>query len=421
MNSQTFEGRAAGVALGVWVWLSVSVAVGQEATGEVLTVEAAVERAVEREGFETAQSAQLEALAGERESAKAWPNPTLAYDREQQWEAGEAIAEDFFILEQALPIWGTRALRAEVVEARRSAAEAANAAERLDRRLEVERAFWETVRERRRLELAERLLDQVESTVEIMEMRREADEASAYAVARLEESLVEAESAVAEARASLVQARGRLAGLIGRSPTPLEAWSVEGEFLAVELPALEGLVDRLQQRPDFAELRAEARAEAKHREALGRSLVPTPAVRGGYKRVDDPTGGSFHGVAVGVSVELPVFDQKSGEREAAAARRTRLRAVAELRRRQAESELRAAHRAAEMRLEAARDYRKRAIPKVEDLLERARNRQEAGEGSLFGLVDAHRAVFETRVQAIERAWEARSAVIDVKAHAGGFR
>ena len=419
MIGRTFGRGAAGMAVGVVVWTAASIALGAEPV-EGLSVERAVELSLEREGFETAQSAQLEALAGERESAKAWPNPTLSFDREQQWEVGETLAEDFFILEQALPIWGTPALRAEVVEARRSAAEAANAAERLDRRLAVERAFWETVRERRRLELAERLLDQVESTVEIMETRQKADEASKYAVARLQESLVEAESTVAEARASLVQARGRLAGLIGRAPTPLEGWSVQGELLEVELPELEPLIARADERPDVAELRAEARAEAKHRKALGRSLVPTPAVRGGYKRVDDPAGGSFHGMAVGVSIELPVFDQKSGEREAAAARRTRYRALAELQRRQAVSELRAAYRAAQMRLEAARDYRERAIPKVEDLLERARNRQAAGEGSLFGLVDAHRAVFETRVQAIERAWEARSAVIDVEEYAGGF-
>lgn len=73
-----------------------------------------------------------------------------------------------------------------------------------------------------------------------------------------------------------------------------------------------------------------------------------------------------------------------------------------------------------MRRKAARDYRKRAAPRTEDLLERAQKRQEADVGTLFGLVDARSQVVATKVQAIERAWNARSAVVDVKHYAGGF-
>lgn len=419
MICREFEVWVVAVAVGLGTFVSASHVRAQEPGGE-LAVEDAVDRSLEREGFEAAQSAKLEALEGDQKSAKAFPNPTFSFDREQHWQAGEAMAEDFFVLQQALPIWGTRALRAEAVAAHRRAARSANAAERLERRLEVRRAFYKTLRERRRLELARELVDQIEATVETMETRQKADEASQYAVDRLQQTLLEAESTITEARASLMETRGRLAGLVGRDPTPLEGWSVTGEFLDVTLPELATLIERLDERPAFAQLRAEARAQTKQREALGRSLVPTPAIRGGYKRVDDPVGGSFHGMMIGVSVEIPVFDQKSGERKAAAARGAHFRTRADLRRRRAEPELRAAHRAAEMRLKAARNYRKRAVPRAEDLLERARARQKAGVGTLFDLVDAHHQVFETKVRAIERAWEARSAVIDVKQDAGGF-
>lgn len=419
MSLRRIGAHITGLVAGIVVVSSAAVGLGADG-GDALTVERAVEATLEREPFQTAQSAQLEALAGERRSAKAWPNPLLEVEREQQWEAGEAVAEDFFVLEQALPVWGTRSLRAEVVEWQMEAAKSANAAERLDERIAVERAFYETVKVRRELELARELRDQVAATVEVMEKRLKADEASQFEVARLRESLVEAKSTVAETRATLLEARGELASLVGRSATPLEAWSVRGELLPEALPELEPLVGRIDERPALLELEAEARAEARRRSALKRSLVPTPTVRGGYKRADDPTDGSFHGMMVGVSLDLPVFHQKSGERRAAAARETRLEAQATLRRRRAETRLRTAYRAAELRLESARRYRNRAVPRTEDLLERARQRQASGVGSLFGLVDAHRSVYETKVRAVERAWKARMAVIEVEQYAGGF-
>ncbi|MFB6262743.1 MAG: TolC family protein [Bradymonadaceae bacterium] len=391
---------------------------GEETNG--LTVDRAVESSLGRESFERSQSARLEALAGERADASSFPNPTLAVDREQHWEGGEAVAEDFFVLEQTLPIWGTRRLRAKSVEAKRRASRSTNAAQRLERRLETRRAFYDALRQRRRLEAAKAFTEQLETSVELLEARQKAGDASSYAVARLRRSLDEARATVEEARASLVRARGQLGGLIGRSPTPLEAWSVEGDLLAVELPALAELSGRVDDRPTIEALRERARAQAELRRALGRRLIPTPTLRGGYKRIDAPTDGSFHGIVVGLSTQLPLFNQESGQRREAAAKRNRLRALARLRRQRAGAKLQSAHRAAEMRLDAARTYRNDAVPRAEQLLERARERREAGTGTLFELLDAHRTVYETRIHAIERAWRARSAVVDVRKYAGGF-
>ncbi len=419
LHCRTIHHVAAGLAVGLLalVWAP-TIRAQQEP--DTLTVERAVEMALERDGFETAQSAKLERLAGETMSARAFPNPTFSFDREQQWQDDTAVAEDFFVLEQTLPIWGTRALRAEAAAARRKAAASDNRAERLDRRLEVRRAFYATLRARTKLDHAHQYHDQVRTTVEILQTRQQADEASEYAVARLQKTLIDAESTISDARASLVEARGQLAGLIGRSPTPLEAWSVEGDILETDLPKLETLIQRLDDRPQLAKLRAEVRAHTKERKALGRSLVPAPAVRGGYKRADDPTGGSLNGFLVGVSLELPLLSQNTGRRRAVAARRSRAQALADLRRRRLEADLRSAYRAAEMRIEAASNYRKRAIPSANDLLERARQRQKAGVGTLFDLVDAHRSLYETNIRATDKAWKARSAIIEVQRHAGGF-
>ena len=387
---------------------------------EVLSVEQAVKMAIERRPIEEVQSARLREVDAEREAAKAWPNPTFSFDREQQWEPGGSVAEDFFILEQSIPIWGVRRLRAEAAERRREATKASNRARRLDRRIAVERAFYASMRERQTLSLARDLREQIGQSVEIMEERRRADEASAYAVERMRESLLEAEAEVDAARASLVEARGELAALVDRSATPTDAWSVTGELLPQKLPDLESLTARLDERADLAKLRALARAESKAEKAIGRSLVPTPALRGGYKRIDDPAGGSLHGFVVGVSIELPIFNQAGGERRSASARRAGLKARERLRRNEAERRLRAAHRVAEIRLETARRYREEAVKRAEELLESARERQEAGEGSVFELVDAHRTVFETKARAAERAWKAREAVIKVEEQAGGF-
>jgi cobalt-zinc-cadmium efflux system outer membrane protein len=385
-----------------------------------LTAEQAVRQAMDREAFETAQASRVREARGEQTEAGAWPNPELAIEREAAFEEGGAVAEDFFILEQALPVWGERRLREEAAAREVEAAEASNEAQRLERRLEVERIFYETLRAQKRLESAREWRERVGRAAETMQRRQEADEASEYAIQRMRHAEDEAKVAVEAARAAVIEQSGELAALVGRPDGKANRWELVGQLRPEALPELSALTDELDQQPELKALEARRRGASKRREAAQRAVYPMPSVMGGYKRLDAPTGGSFHGFLVGVSLSLPIFSQQLGARRAARSQEMRLDAERRLMARRKAAKVASLHQSASIRMEAAREYRQEAVGRAQKILDRVQSRQEAGEASLFELVDAYRTLHDSREEVIDRAWEARETRLELRRVAGGF-
>jgi cobalt-zinc-cadmium efflux system outer membrane protein len=385
-----------------------------------LSVTEAVDRALDRETFQQIQSSQVREARGEQTAAGAWPNPGLAIEREAAFEEGGAVAEDFFILDQALPVWGTRRLREEAAAKEVDAVEASNAAQRVDRRIAAERAFYRALQAQQRLENARMFRERVGEALETMQRRREADEASTYAVERMKQARSEARAQVDAARADRIEQAGELAALVGRPEGEANRWALQGEMLPGELPALEELTDELDEQPALEAIEARRQGASKAHEAARRAVYPIPSVMGGYKRIDDPTGGSLHGFLVGVSLSLPIFSQNLGARRAARSRELRLDAERRMVARRKAARVASLHQSASIRLETARRYQNGALERAEDLIDRVESRQEADEASMFELVDAYRTLHDARQAALERAWEARQTRLDLRQVAGGF-
>lgn len=387
--------------------------------GEGLTVDQAVEQALDRKGFREAQRAEVRGARGEQSAAGAWPNPSFSFDREQVWD-GAGTAEDFFVLEQPLPVWGTRRLREEAAEKEREAIEAGNEAERLERRIEARRAFYAALRANERLAIAQEWRERVGRAVEAMERRLEGDEVSELAVERMRHTLDNARAAVDSARAAVVERAGELAAMVGR-PEGAERWEPQGDLAPEAIPERDALTGDLDRRPEIRALDARQAGASKSREAASRLVFPTPIVRGGYKRLDAPTGGSMHGLIAGLSISLPIFNQFAGAKRTARARSIEIDARRRLIASRTTERIAALHHAASTRLEAAERYREEAVPRAENLLERTRERREADEAAAADVVEAYRSWLDTREQALDRAWEARRAELDLRRVAGGFR
>ena len=383
-----------------------------------LTVDRAVKMALERKSFGEAAEAAVQAEQAGRRTAMAWPNPELNYDREQVWEGGETAIDDFVFLEQTLPIWGVRGLRAEAAERQARAVKSANDEARQERTNAVKAAFYRYLRWNLTFHRVEDWEERVEALVDTLEKRQKSGEASALELQRMRQNLDEARSEAASIRAELQSSRGDLAALVGENYEALaNDWDVRGDVLPEKVPNLDDLRARLKVRPDIESLRTQAEAEELTAAAAARDVIPTPTLRGGYRRV---VGGgvSSHGYLAGVTIPLPALNQNKGERTAAMARKTRLDALADLRLNQEKARLEGDYRAAMERLDAAREFRKQAIPRAQKLLQRAESRQASGEGSLFGLLEAHRALYEAQVKAIELDANARQAVIELESRAG---
>ncbi len=118
------------------------------------------------------------------------------------------------------------------------------------------------------------------------------------------------------------------------------------------------------------------------------------------------------GVALSLSVPLPIFDRQQAGRQRAAAEALQARAEHRLLRGRAEGELRGLYRQAEGLRAAATDYRARAVAATPDLLRIAETAYQGGESSLLELLDAYRGALETETTALELEQRAREARIE---------
>lgn len=119
-----------------------------------------------------------------------------------------------------------------------------------------------------------------------------------------------------------------------------------------------------------------------------------------------------NGVALTLSISLPVFDRQQAGRQRAAAEAARARAEYRLAHARAEGELRGLHRQAEALRTAASEYRAHVATASPELLRIAEAAYQGGESSLLELLDAYRGALESETAALELAKRARDAHIE---------
>lgn len=168
---------------------------------------------------------------------------------------------------------------------------------------------------------------------------------------------------------------------------------------------------RLDQRPDLLVLSRRAEAADLDGRAAQRGSIPEVTVGIGPRFVDNG-GTRDNGMALSLSLPLPVFDRQQAGRQRAAAEAQQARAEYRLARARAEGELRGLHQQAERLRATAIDYRAHAVAATPDLLRIAEAAYQGGESSLLELLDAYRGALEAETTALELEQRAREARIE---------
>ncbi|MGZ8378006.1 MAG: TolC family protein [Gemmatirosa sp.] len=299
------------------------------------------------------------AAAGRERQAGAFPNPTLAYGREQTSRGGQTNAQDIAQLEQPLEIGGQRTARREAARLRREAAQARLAAAQAQLDFDVARAYALAVGADRRAALAEQSVAAFLEAQRVSDRRLAAGDVSGYAARRLR--LEAARYAATRAAAALDQRSTRvtLASLMGLPGTAADSLTLPtamvdvsegaGAVAALWTAPLDSLV-RVAER-GRAELRvaaSDAAAAAAEARRAARERVPVPVLSAGYKgeRVAGTgapgAAGStsgFSGFVAGLSVPLPFFDRRAGAVDAAEAEARRVGAETDVVRRRVAREV----------------------------------------------------------------------------------
>ena len=119
-----------------------------------------------------------------------------------------------------------------------------------------------------------------------------------------------------------------------------------------------------------------------------------------------------NGMALSLSIPLPVFDRQQVGRQRAEAEALQARAEYRLARSRAEGELRGLYLQAERLRATAADYRTHALAATPELLRIAEAAYRGGESTLLELLDAYRGALETETTALELEQRAREARIE---------
>jgi cobalt-zinc-cadmium efflux system outer membrane protein len=310
-----------------------SAAGAQQPTTAGLTLGQAIDAARSAQpDIRAAQEAFVAASARERQ-ARAYPNPTLSYGREQTSTAGETSSQNIAAIEQRLEIGGVRSARADAARLRREAAAARLDAAVKQVEFETTRAYALVLAADRRTILAQQASEAFAQARTVSDRRLAAGDVSGYAHRRIRLEAARYASVRAEAVLARRAARLALVSLVSGTADSIASLDV---VLADSLPAVAGpplgpaaptpdvttaigaapdsLVRfALRSRSDLRALDLDADVARAEMRLTARERVPAPALSLGFK--NERVAGApeeANGFTAGLSIPLPLWDRRAG-------------------------------------------------------------------------------------------------------------
>ena len=351
--------------------------------------------------------AETEVSRREQLARLSYPNPGVMYSRE-----GAGFTE-FLLVEQSLPVFGTRAALARAGVAATAAAEAERDARLWMLRADAVGAVTRLAAEQARLEAAQAQTRDVERLIDMLRTREREGEGSRFDRLRAEQELRDTRQLVTSAAVAISEARAALSAMLPRDITVTRISGAVQPYQAVA--PVDTLIARAgSTRAELRALQRSAERAAQESDAARKARLPAPTLFGGLKRADVESGRERGGV-FGLTVSVPLFD--AGGREAARwdAERARIdaeRASIEL---QIRSEIVRASEALALRQAAVAEDQEASGDELTRIAEVA---YREGEVGLLELLDAVRTSSRARTRSIDLRLEARRAQIALERAVG---
>ncbi|EPX56712.1 outer membrane efflux protein [Cystobacter fuscus DSM 2262] len=378
--------------------------------GPVLTESEAVAHALRRAPLRDTVEGDVTAEQGRGRAAGAYPNPQLAFTREQTFGASGS-REDYLSLAQTLDLGARRALQGEAGEARARAARREGDAAGLSVAAEARLRFHEVLYRQARVRTLEGWGERIEQALTFVTRREQRGDAATYDRRRVERERAVATGRLETEQAALERARARLQALLGADvPAPGVTGTLLPDTDPAELPALRASSGS---RPELLalDLRIEA-ATLEHR-AASRWWAPDLLLEGGWKGVDLGGQGRTDGFLLGASLSLPLWDRSSGLAHLAAGEARAARGRRALLESELDGELAGARAEAVRLRRAAAEFHERTTEVSSELVRIASAGYAGGELGLLELLDAYRGATDDFLTALDMAHAARRARIEL--------
>jgi cobalt-zinc-cadmium efflux system outer membrane protein len=345
-----------------------------------------------------AAHARTAAARADLTAARAYPNPSLSVAPGNPFQYSAAVPVD---------VGPRRTFRVRSASAGADAANFDRADTERQLRFSVRQAFFDLLLADSLQEVTRGERDIFADLLRADSARVRAGDAPARNLAKSELELARAEAALLQASADVRAARLALQALMGVA-RPDTGFRVSGSLSPHPLPALDAVVvdsvlldSVMARRPDIGAAQSRTRASEAARHFATAQLLPVPQLALVHQAAEPfPNGRKY---ALGVSLEVPVWNWFSGDRGRAAASLAEARASEEQMRLMARADIATALDQFRSAAERARRFDAELLAKARGALDDARYAYHAGAISYVDLLDAVHTYGQVRADAFTAA------------------
>jgi cobalt-zinc-cadmium efflux system outer membrane protein len=320
-----------------------------------------------------------------------------------------------------LPISGRIRYLREAGAATVAVAEANRDATLWSLRSDVRVAFYRMVASQERLGVLSTGTREVEQLIRILRQREEEGEGSRYDRLRAEREAAELRTDIATSRSLIAAAGARLAAHL---PEGTRVEGVRGELtVSVETPDIDGLIRRaMNVRADY---RSEQKSLARYQieeQGARRLRIPEPQVTAGLKRADVTSGLAPNpfsnvtrtGVAISLSVPLPVFNKGRYEVARYQAEQEQANARIAVLARQIRAEIQGAYDVLTIRRESLSAYQRELQAAGTELTRITQVAYQEGEIGILELLDSLRVSRAANLRVLDLQAGVKEAFIELE-------
>ena len=381
--------------------------------GELLTLQSALDRALQASPELSAAAAESQARAAEISQASRWANPELSIEVENVAGSGAYsgfdAAETTLQLSQQLALGHKRQLRRSVAEVEYDRARHDQASARIDLQARIARHFLATLAAQEHLKLAEEQIVLATQTLTVVEEKITAGKAPAVEKYRFQSALAEARLDKEKETLNLATARQTLAGHLGLEVSALGG--VSGDLTILPpLPAYSEIEAQLDRNPESVrrQLESETRRRALALERANRLGDPTIAVGlRNFKESDDSA------LLFGLSLPLPLFDRNQGNVQAASSRLAAAQAQETNGRLESRAGLAESWQSLAASLAEARALREEILPSAQQTYEAASFGYQSGKFGVLEVQEAQQTLIEVRERYLDVLTSAQLAAVEL--------
>ena len=346
-------------------------------------------------------------------TASAYQNPTVTFGtlgRQQVLIQNTAFPGMLhgFNFNQTIELPNVRSTRIRAAGIRRQTAQFALAEVRLAIRGAVKQSFYEALRRKREMQIAEGNVELLEDLRRRIRVQVDVGEAARLELTRAEAELAGAQIAVRSAELRFSAALSALYAAVG---TPLGRVEPDGELERTQiLPALSELqAEMLKRHPSLSVADSEMRYAEAAVSSEKAQRIPSPSFWADWFQQPEASQYRF-----GVSVTLPVLNRREGPIAEAEAAQRQTAAAAQVRRLQLSAALERAYNMYQVADQQLQISERGTLRQAEAAVEAAQAAFKFGERGIIEVLDAQRVLRAARQDYLNAQFDRQQALIELE-------